>query len=362
LKFYGKRIFRNKMQQVVDSKKETRDAILWEVLPSTKMCRVKIQGSNEYIVAYYPENWEKTPFWLKPGNTVKIMHTGGVRGKIEIVGHGILVPTPVAGTQFPTVEEGEGTIISGCGLLACETPRMVVLVRTGIFRINGILYGLSAIPMSAGTNFKMSDGGFFNDIAAAVAINAAPATGNFRYDMFSVGVDTVIDYTVGTAAAIPVKPTPAAGHLLLGYVFIPWGTTVITQESNIGKEYSGPTPSSLNIAIADDDLTWTELSTTVTISVLDQFGNAINGTGYGWYLKLEIQSGNGSVSSDEEGSSMTEIGGHTGTGNSVVFTYTRDQLDPGDKSPTLWAKIMTGTQFGTGGFIILRNAAGEIML
>jgi hypothetical protein len=361
VKLYGKRFIRNSMDRVSSAKQETRDGILWDVVPASKICHVKIQGSNTLIAAYYPENWEQTPTWLKPGNAVKIMHTGGVRGRIEVIGHGQLVPTPVSGTQFPTVETAEGAIISGCGLLAAATPRMVVLVRTGTYRINGVLYGMPYITMADGTNYQLGDGGTIGGIAAAVPINAAPETGYYRQDMLSVGINGVVDYTAGTpVTTAPVKPTLAADHLLLGYVFVPWGTTTIITVGNIGGEFVAPVPAMMTFTIADDDLAWAELSTNITVAVLDQYGNAINGTGVGWPLRLDIQSGNGTIAAGSE-TSLTSVRGYTGTGNSYVFTYTRDQLDPGDSSPRLWVTLEIARSFGMGGFITLRDTTGDIM-
>jgi hypothetical protein len=363
LKLYGKRFIRNSMNRVSSTKQETRDGILWDVDSASKICHVKIQGSNTLIAAYYPENWEQAPNWLKPGNAVKIMHTGGVRGRIEVIGHGQLVPTPVSGNQFPTVETAEGSIISGCGLLAAATPRMVVLVRTGTYRISGVLYGMPYITMDDGVNYLFGDGGPIDGVAAAVAISAAPSAGNYRQDMLSVGTNGVVDYTAGTPAiSDPVKPTPAADHLLLGYVFVPAGTTEITYGENIGKEYQIAVPSSLEVTIEDDDLAWSDLSTTLTVEVLDQYGNHINGTGIGWSLRLDIQAGNGTISSAESGDSLTSVRGHTGTGYSYVFTYTRDNLDPGDVGPSLWIELENENSFGIGEYITLRTATGEVMV
>lgn len=354
MKLYGKKIIKNSMDRVASSKQETRDGILWDVVSASKICRVKIQGSNTLITAYYPENWEQTPTWLKPGNAVKIMHTGGVRGRIEVIGHGQLIPTPVSGSQFPTVATAEGLITSGCGLLAAATPRMAVLVKTGTYRINGVTYGLSYITMADGTNYLMSDGGAMGEIAAVIPINAAPSTGNYRYDMISIGINAVVDYTAGTpATSDPVKPTPAADHLLIGYIFVPYGTTEITNGLNVGREYSPAVPSYLTMTIADEDLAWAELSTTVTVAVLDQYGGVMNGTGVGYGITLTIQAGNGTVRSATGEESTTSVIGYTGTGNSHVFTYIRGGVDPGDISPTLYATLSGAA--GVMGGILLRD-------
>ncbi len=351
------------MNQAIEAKTETRDGILWDVITADHLCRVKIQGSNEYIYAHYPENWEKVPLWLKPGNAVKIMHTGGIRGRIEIVGHGQMIPTPVSGSKFPTIATGEDCIITGCSLTQALTPRMVVLVKTGTYRIGGVTYTLGPITMGYGTNYLASDGGVIGTIAGAVAITAAPSAGNYRYDLISIGAhDGLIDLQTGTPAASPIKPTLLAGHVELGYIFIPCGATQIKNNINIGPgaELEVPTASLITMTVVDDDLAWAELTTDITVMVYDQYGNLIVGAGLGWYLTLEIISGNGAVSSLEEGSSTTKIGGHTGATSSYTFTYTRDQIDPGDLSPTIQAKC-DGISSNVSHFIILRNAGGDIM-
>jgi hypothetical protein len=336
LKFYGKRLIRNAMHQVTEGRAETRDGVLWDIGPTIyvadRMCRVKIQGSNEYIHAHYPENWEKIPTWLKPGNAVKIMHTGGVRGRIEIVGHGQMVPTPVSGAKFPTIvwPTSSDGILTGCSVIACETPRMAVLVEVGTYRLSGVTYTLGPITAGNGTNYLASDGGACGDIAGAIAISAAPSAGNYRYDLISVGAhDDLIDLQTGTPAASPVKPTLLTGHIALGYVFVPSGTTEISggiNLANVSTEFADPVPTSLLITVTDNDLAWDELTTNVRVSVKDQYGNLIVGSGYGWYIQLQVASNVGTVSSAEEGSSRTIIGGHCGANAYYDFTYTRDQI------------------------------------
>jgi hypothetical protein len=119
----------------------------------------------------------------------------------------------------------------------------------------------------------------------------------------------------------------------------------------------------MNIAIVDDILAWTELTTDITVSVLDQYGlpvtRAVSG---GWYIVMTFIHGNGTISSVEEGSSVTSIGQHTGEGNnSAVFTYTRDQLDPGDITPTFTVQLETNFPLATRAKITLLDSAGDVM-
>lgn len=372
---YGKRFIKNNIESKIASHLETRDAILWDTLPAQRLCRVRIQGSSENITAYYPENWTATPFWLKPGNAVRISHVGGIRGRIEVIGHGRVVPAPVSGGQFPTVATGEDTpleadiAINGVAGVSSTfvTPcpnnnQMVVLVKTGTFRISGTTYTILPIVMSASSVYKMGMGGILSNIAEAVALDSAPSAPNFRYDIISVGTDLVVDYNKGTNfTTTPVYPTVAASHVELGRILVYGGMTEVT-EADIGRTFSAPQASKVNISISDQDLAWAELTSTITVSIVDQYGNSITTGGYGWYITLEIIAGNGTLTSAEEGDSTTIIGGHTGSGsNSYTFTYTRDQLDPGDESPVLEAVLETNYAISYQDYIILRDASGDIM-
>jgi hypothetical protein len=112
---------------------------------------------------------------------------------------------------------------------------------------------------------------------------------------------------------------------------------------------------------ADPDLAWNELSTTITVQVLDQYGNGIGQGGNGWYITLEFAAGNGTISSVEEGSSTSKIGMHAGPNQSqATFTYTRDQLAT-DESPIFEAVLEINYALYGYGKIILRDAAGDPM-
>jgi len=363
MRLSGNRLLDKGMSSKVQAHVETRDAILWEVLPAQRMCQVKIQGSNKKIPAWYNENWEVTPKWLKPGNAVRISHTGGLRNRIEIVGHGALVPTPVAGGDAaPAVETANDAVLTGCNIIQCPNdPQMAVLIKIGTYRISGSELTLGAIAMADGANFKMSMGGQIGTIAGAVVIDAAPGTGYFRFDLIALGGNGVIDVVKGSNFSITESvPSLPADHVELGRILLFAGMTEITQ-ADIGRTWSAPLASQVVMTIADDDLAWAELTTTVTVSVLDQFGNAILAGGYGWYITLEIIIGNGTVTSAEEGDSPTKVGQHTGAAtHEYAFTYTRDQ-DPGDESPTLEAVIETTYQITTWGRIILRDDVGDPM-
>jgi len=176
-----------------------------------------------------------------------------------------------------------------------------------------------------------------------------------------VGTDGVIDYVPGTAAANPTKPALPGSHVRIGmYILVSGGATEITG-ADIGREYQAPSPGSVTVTPADADLSWSELSTTITVSVLDQYGNPIGLGGNGWYITLEFAAGNGTISSAEEGSSTAKIGLHTGANQSQgTFTYTRNQLAT-DESPVFEAVLEINYALYGFGKIILRDAAGDLM-
>jgi len=362
VRLYGKRFLKNTLRSAAFARNDFRDAIVWEINSSERYARVKIQGSNELIVAYYPDSWTYTPDWLSEGRAVKIAHTCGTIGRIEIIGKGYYVPSPVSGDVLPPVAVGADCVLSGCELRAIPNgPRMAVQVLTGTYRISGTQYALGEIPMLYGDAFKMGDGGTMESVAGVVAINAAPSAGQFRCDLVCVGADGVIDYVPGTAAANPVKPALPGSHVQVGmYILIAGGATDVTG-ADIGREYQAPYPASVTVVPADPDLAWNELSTTIAVQVLDQYGNAVVQGGNGWYITLEFAAGNGTISSAEEGSSTAKVGLHTGANeNQGTFTYTRDQLAT-DESPIFEAVLEINYALYGYGKIILRDAAGDPM-
>lgn len=362
MKLYGKRFLKNTLRSAAFARNDFRDAIVWEINSAQRYARVKIQGTNELIVAYYPDAWGYTPDWLSEGRAVKIAHTCGTIGRIEIVGKGYYVPSPVSGDVLPPVAVGADCILSGCELRAIPNgARMAVQVLIGTYRISGTEYVLGPISMLYGDAYKLGDGGVMDTVAGVVAINAAPSAGSFRYDLVCVGTDGVIDYVPGTAAANPAKPALPGSHVRIGMcILVSGGATEITG-ADIGREYQAPSPGSVTVTPADADLAWSELSTTITVSVLDQYGNSIGLGGNGWYITLEFAAGNGTISSAEEGSSMSKIGLHTGANQAQgTFTYTRDQLAT-DESPVFEAVLEINYALYGFGKIILRDAAGDLM-
>ncbi|MDH4319957.1 MAG: hypothetical protein OEV73_00510 [Desulfobulbaceae bacterium] len=352
-----KRFIRQGAQQAVAARRETFCAVVWDVYPAQRYCRCKIQGSDTYVVAHYPENWTATPEYLKPANGVILERVGGMQGRLIVKSHGVIRPISPTGASAPALATPPDCVLTG--LLVTEIPaqlQMAVFVRTGTIRIGGTTYTVDAIAMSDTTLLTMAMEAPIEETAAVLAIGAAPAVGQWRYDLVSVGADLAIHVTAGTASSSPVMPDLPAGHVKCGHVLVTGGMTEVTS-SAIDVWWVAPAPSLLTVAIADDDLAWGELSTTVTVAVEDQYGHSILQSGNGWYVTLAIATGNGTISWGS--SSGTSVEGYSGAAsNQVVFTYTRDGLDPGDVSPTFSITMDYLTAYGN---IILRDVGGDIM-
>lgn len=306
MNLYGGKLLRNRIRQMQDARVETRDAIVWSVNTTKRLCQVKIQGSNQLIYAHFPVNWEQIPVFLKPGNAVRICHTSGQRGRIEILGHGQIVPTPIPGQQAtPTIPGLGDAIYTGCNLIPkTNIPGMYVMIGTGTYRIAGTVYTLAAIGMSESTNFAMGEGGKMGDIAESLAIDPLATPTKYRYDSIVIGADGVCDVIKGTEFAydadpVPEPPEAPAHHIRAGFVLLYPGLTAITQEC-LNKRYAAPIPTVLEAVVADGLLDLgelpPELSTTITIGVRDQYGNHIVRSGEGYYVEIKWQSGNGTLS------------------------------------------------------------------
>jgi len=144
MRLYKKRFLGRGIERKVANRVETKDAMVWDVFPTTKTAWVRIQGSDTNIIAYYPEGWEQTPFWLKKGCVVKINFTGGNRNRVELIGQGNIKPTWTTGTvTTPTLDTSEDTLLTGGHILPIPgTPRMSVIVTDGSYRIGGVTYYL----------------------------------------------------------------------------------------------------------------------------------------------------------------------------------------------------------------------------
>lgn len=364
MRLYGKPFLKNSNLRAIDGHSETRDAILWDVLPAQRICRVKIQGSAQLINAYYPLNWEVTPSWLKPGNAVRITHTGGIRGRIELVGHGTYIPTPVSGETFPPVAIGEDGIITGCEVMQLlPTPGMMVAILAGSYRIDETIYYLGAfggatgyIPMGDPGAMEMGVGLAMGDlVATGIAIDAAPATpGHFRYDKICVGTDGALDYVKGTEfTATPVYPETPADHLSLATVLTYYGIAAITQDL-INRVWETRKASVVTVVPADADLAWAEESTNVVVTILDQYGQPLSPIGPYYSLTISFTYGTGSWGSATPGVPYTS---DYGTDHADI-TYTRDKLVT-EHSPILRADLYGDIPIFGVGMVTLADIGGN---
>jgi hypothetical protein len=336
LRSYNKRILRRKSEKIAESRRETRDAIVWDVLSgdSDRKCRVKIQGSNQLIIAHYPFNWGTNPEWVKPGNAVRITHQGGMRGKIEVVSHGQLVPSPVdGGASSPIDVTPADTVLTGCNVTQLPNPsNLRVRVTTGTYRINGITYTASSMTMSATPDATMGDNIVMGQATAVIELDAAPSSGNYRMDLISIGTDGVVDYNAGTVVSSDPQPDAvAANHLQLATILV-YGTMTVVLNKDINAIWSAPFLAYVRATISDEELDWMSESTSViTLTAYDQYDvgfsrSILNG---GILFSLEFVSGSGTLSDAVSATRSEKLTAQT----NASFTYTRDN-DAGDISPT----------------------------
>lgn len=307
MRTYGKRLLRGATDKAVKQASESRDAVLWDILLNERVCRCKIQGSSEFVIARFPQNWASVPEWAKPGQAVRIAHRGGVRGYIEVVGFGRAIPTPVSGSATPDPVAPADAILAGCVLKALpQTPGMSVYVTTGWVRFSGMEIAVPAVAMAAGSLFKMNMAMPMGEVAGVFSVSA-PSSGQFRYDLFSLSPTMVLTKTADAAfTTVESKPALTSGHLAIGYLLVRGGQTVITS-ADIFQSWSAPAPSSIVTTAADNGTTWS-----IAASVKDQYGNAITAVS-GWNLSAAIISGDGS---------LAPASGNTGSGSAFTFTYT----------------------------------------
>lgn len=342
------RIIRQRAQKEAAYRKETRDAILWDILDD-KRCRVKVLGSNTLLVANYPENLEHKPVWLKPGNAVKILHTAGNRHMLEVIGSGQAIPTPTSGSMLPVPAVNPDAVLTGCQLLPFESDEMKVGISVGTFRIGGVLYSLETMTL-ADTNLNTFGSGLeLETTAGVVAISAAHAT-LYRIDIVVMGIDKVLDVVAGTAASTPTQPSTPADHVLVGRILIPPAITAIKTE-HINRDFVAPMASQLASSITDTDLAWAETYTDITISVKDQYGRNLTGTN--WGITAAVTSGTGTVDAATK---------YTGTsGNSVTFRYSRN-YGVTEHSPFLTFGLTQNPSMVAVCVITLRDIDGNILV
>lgn len=407
MRMYRKRFLARNRQQDIERHRETRDGIIWSVDTSTRTVEVRVQGSDTTITAYFPENWYSPPEWCKYGNPVKIMHTGGVRSRIEVIGPGLVAPYPQSGNIWPTDPLEEDAIVEGLDLMAMpNNPAWRVMVSTGTIRISGTEYDVDAIAMDDGDYWYMGDGGYMDNVAAVLYAGTKP-TGltypSWGYKIHSVQIDSDLAFSVVEDDQFEAYNTPVPGYIyftLLGttqsslsplpIADVPSGSLEIGTILHYEETYTeiqqyllnyqlcntypyprfGRYPARLEITIDDVVMPWGTSETDIEVICYDNL-NA-------WfycpmlYLEASVESGNGELLANtypEEAAA-----GYDTTVKSLEeyntspsypiprwqFKYKRGGLVT-DESPVLQFKLLTNVEIITRAAITLLDAAGDPM-
>jgi len=113
----SRKIIRDRMQRAADHTPRPFNAQVYDI-PSREYCRVLVHGSANPVVAYFTRNVHHRGDEIKVGNAVLCQYKLGNRGQIEVIGHGTIVPTPIAGSPIPVIPTGPDAILTGCQVLA----------------------------------------------------------------------------------------------------------------------------------------------------------------------------------------------------------------------------------------------------
>jgi hypothetical protein len=263
VKLYGKRFMASRTDARIADRKESRDAIVYDIDEANRWCRVRIAGTDTLVRAWFPNNFMRSPQWLKVSTAVRIAHVGGSKSRIEVVSPGLVQPSIV----MSPMQAGANVVLIGMEPYAAfdEATSWTVEIPTGTYRINGVIYRFApGGPGMDNSGWHMGEGG---DMAGdywlgSVDPIASGAELVFRYDGFFIGTDGVVDYVKGEEwewtgvygdQGGPVKPTTPLNHALIrNYILVWTGLESITTK-NIGAEWEAPYPDQL---VTDYD--WSE--------------------------------------------------------------------------------------------------------
>ena len=112
-----RKIIRDKMQRAATYTPRPFNAQVYDI-PSPEYCRVLVQGSVNPVVAWFSRSTHHRPSELKVGNAVLCQYKLGNRGEIEVIGHGTVIPTPIAGSPTIVISTPPDAILTGCQVLA----------------------------------------------------------------------------------------------------------------------------------------------------------------------------------------------------------------------------------------------------
>ena len=359
MRMYGRRFAKRIINKRLQIKTESRDAVLWAIDWENRICNVKIQGSNELVTAHFPQNEAKKMSYMREGNAVRVVHRGGIRGYLEVTGHGMAIPTPVSGDFHPAISVLPDGATEGCQIIPTEPPSMSVTILDGYYVINGVLYSLSGgasgyeamasgseitmndtyppmimgqdgdlIIMGAGSDVTMNDVFPPMTLGAPIAdyeLDSAPTGNKFRYDGFYVGIDGIIMYLKGSeTGSNPTKPTIPSDTVLIGAYILLWtGVTEITGR-HIGMEWEEPYGSDLDFDCIDE-FPWDSGNptpqTNVKITVFNQYGWVFSGV---FTIFLTMPKGTEQIYSAQSGWNDTQVSQEI-NGSYYTFIYERLQ-------------------------------------
>lgn len=338
MRMYGERFLNRKIRAEVQSKTETRDAVVVDIDYAKSTCRVKIQGSNEYIAAYFSELRSMSPAWLKPGAAVRIAHKGGIRGYVDVVGAGQTVPTGVGAMpkqQAPAAD----AVLSGCSLMLPTASRDafgqgtgILWVTTGNYRVNNTVRPLPCLKMAKTKPLKMQNRPVIGQIAAQFILTR-PGAGNYlagRVLLNKANGEISCPTVIGTSPTTPTCPDTCLdlGCFLYSYLDEEFS------EACLNNEFQKPVPLYFSISGSIVVKYGTD-RVPISVEVRDQYGKPIANTP-GWSLSVTLASGTGSVSGDgvTAGKSIHALF----EGLHYTFYYYRDKSVE-EKPPTIKISI-----------------------
>jgi hypothetical protein len=355
MRSYGKQIIKRNIERMQNSRVETRDAVIRTIDVPNRVALVRIQGSDKDIYARWAKAFSEVPEWLKEGNAVRVTHPEGNHGRVEIVGHGIFIPSTTSGGVVPITPTTEGDGIVSGAVVSQTVPdaSMAVTVTTGTIRIDGVEYTLNTLRMGSGLP-AMGSGDKMGAYSATVTIDAASAT-YFRYDLIVAGTDGAVHVVKGVdAAADPTMPALPAEHVRLAHILVHPNLTAV-EGSDINAYWTEPVAGVLQISFGtnpmhgnSEDNPHFDSTCSITLTVRDQYGNAIGKAAPGYVIKFGFYMGNGDIvcgtTNFDEGSGEQTF---YSTGGSLSMTYTRQgtysgsYLANGESSPVFYASTFT---------------------
>lgn len=365
MRTYGKRFLKSGMQRIADAKSETRDAAVIDIDLVNSCCRVKIQGSDEYIIAQFPSMARHAPEWLRPGCAARICHRGGVRGRVEVAGPGQIVPT---GNNLKPPQEivSEDCILSGCEISLPTVRRNifgagkgVVWIMRGTYRVNGSVRQVKAVRCRA-TNPIMAENAPRIGAIAEQFILTLPPDESWAYHRFVLNkVSGAIEKLSAGNVVAPVLPVVPTGYLDCGWLLLQGGQSTI-DESTINATYQQPTPCYFLIS-GSTALNFDVNSAAYAIKVYDQYARPVSCSMGKWSADITIGSGTGFVSSLAVLSAARSIRVYSQPGsNELLFWYYRNTAGV-EKSPKLTIVVNEMPESVNELNIVLLNQSGSIL-